>query len=129
MDNTLEFVLAVFVWFGGSGAIASAVALVIDIFKQFGLVKDGDAGKWSAALNLLGLTAFTVFFLFNPNVAFAQVDESLRLVMQVVGVVLALVLQLRTTPAVHSEAVWNKVPGFYTFPSSDYDDEDCDDED
>jgi hypothetical protein len=119
MDKTLEFVLAVFVWFGGSGAIAAAIALVIDLFKRFGLVKDGDAGKWSAALNLLGLTAFTVFFLFNPNVAFAEVDESLRLVMQVVGIVLALVLQLRTTPAVHNEGTWYAIPGFYSFDRSD----------
>lgn len=118
MNETLGFVLAIAVWFGGSRVIAAVVALLVDVFKRFGLVKDGDAGKWSAALNLIGLAGFSAYFLLNPSVPFADVDGTLQLVLNIALVVLAYVDQLDFSTIVHWRGVDNKTPLFYSHPKS-----------
>jgi len=106
----LEFLLAVMVWFGGSAAIASLVALLVDALKRFGVVKDGDSGKWAAGFNLLGLVGFSVYFFLNPAFAFAEMDAVLKNVLSVVQVILAYVMQLGLSPKVHVLGYFAKLP-------------------
>ena len=115
MNETLSLVLAIALWFGGSRVIAALVSLVVDVFKRFKLAKDGDAGKWSAAINLLGLGAFTAYFLLNPSAPFSAVDETLQLVMNIALVVLAYVDQLGFSRLIHTEGEWAGVPLFYSY--------------
>ena len=113
MNDTLALLLAIALWFGGSRVIAAVVALLVDVFKRFGLVKDGDAGKWSAAFNLIGLVGFAAYFMLNPAVPFSAVDETLKLVLDISLVVLAYVDQLDFSTLVHMRGIDNKTPLFY----------------
>lgn len=90
MENILNIVLQ----FGGLLGVAAAIAAVINVLKTFGLVKDGDAGKWSAALNLLAMAALIVLGLFAPQFDFAEIDAQAKAFAEVVAVVLGYVVQL-----------------------------------
>lgn len=58
------------------------IALVIDVLKHVGAVSDGNAGKWSAVLNLLGLAGIAVGLGLNPGFDFPKLDASLMIVAQ-----------------------------------------------
>lgn len=113
----IEFLLRIVVWFGGSATIAAIVAALVDVLKRFGVVKDGDAGRWAARFNLLFLAVFSVWFFLNPAFDFASVDESLKAALAVIQVVLGLVLQLATSQRVHLNGVF---AGVWPFKSFDF---------
>jgi hypothetical protein len=107
----LNFLLSILVWYGGSGAIAVLSALVVDILKRIpGLVKDGTAPQWASAVSLLGMIAFTAYFMLSPTVGFESVDASLALVVQIANIVLGLALQLFVPSAVHDAGKAANIP-------------------
>ena len=106
----LNFLLAILTWFGANATIAVIVPLIVDILKRFGVVKDGDAGKWSAGLNLLGLVGFSAYFLLSKSVDFGAMDATLKVILQIVQVVLAYAMQLFISPAVHNRALDSNLP-------------------
>ena len=116
----LSFLITVAVWFGGNAAIASLVALVVDLLKRIpGLVKDGTAGTWSAWLNLAALAGFAWYFL-QSGASFDAVNAQLENVLKLSGMVLAYVLQLKTSPAVHDIGFLGDLPllGYSTTDSA-----------
>jgi len=110
MEIDLNILLAIFIWFGGSGTIASLVALIVDILKRFKIVHDGDAGQVAAGINLFGLVVFSVYFFLNPAFDFASMDAVLRTVLAIIQIVLGFVLQLKMSPAVHDLGYLAKLP-------------------
>ncbi|MEM5774513.1 MAG: hypothetical protein AAGU05_05880, partial [Anaerolineaceae bacterium] len=47
--------------------LAALIAVLINLLKLAGLVKDGDAQTWSAALNLLGMAALFLLKVIRPK--------------------------------------------------------------
>lgn len=78
----------------GLAGFAALVALVINVLKTFGVVKDDTAELWSAGGNLLGLVALYLLRLFNPEFdvpgADAQVTTFVNAVTPLVGYILML---------------------------------------
>lgn len=78
----------------GLAGFAALVALLINILKSVGIVKDDKAEIWSAGGNLLGLIALYLLRLFNPefNVpnADAQISTFVSAVTPLVGYILML---------------------------------------
>ena len=62
----MEQIFDLFLQFGQLVGVAAAIAALVNVFKAFGLVKDGDAGKWAAALNLVALAVLVALKLFAP---------------------------------------------------------------
>lgn len=106
----LTTLLAVVLWVVGNRSIAALVALLVDIFKRFGLVKDGDAGKWAGALSLVGLVGFAAFFMLTPELSFELVDSRVTAVLQIAAVILAYVDQLGFAPKVHEVGAAAELP-------------------
>lgn len=110
MNLELNFLISIAVWFGGNSAIASLIALVVDLLKRIpGLVKDGTAGQWAAALNLLSLIGFSFYF-SAARVSFGVVDDQLESLLKLSGLITAMVLQLKTSTAVHDQAAQANLP-------------------
>ena len=63
--------------FGTLIGFASVVALLVNVGKLIGFVKDGMADKWVAGLNLLGVIALYVTRLVVPDFDVIQVDTVL----------------------------------------------------
>jgi hypothetical protein len=110
MELDLVFLLAILVWFGGNGTIAALVTLIVDVFKRFGLVKDGTSGQWSAALNLIGMAGFAVFYFSNPAISFGAIDGQLSLVLKIAQVVLGYFWQLDISQIIHFQSQMADLP-------------------
>ena len=98
----MEQILDLFLQFGQLVGVAACIAALINVFKTFGLVKDGDAGKWSAALNLIALAALVALKVFAPQFALEQVDAHAAMLAQILLIVLGYVVQLFGSDSVHS---------------------------
>lgn len=87
-DFDMNNLLGVFVKLSG---VAALVTTLVNAGKQFGLVKDGDAPKWTAGLNALGFGLFIAARIVNFDVA--PVDATLGNVANVLIALLALLGQ------------------------------------
>ena len=97
----MEQIFDLFLQFGQLVGVAAAIAALVNVFKAFGLVKDGDAGKWAAALNLVALAVLVALKLFAPGVALEQIDAQAAMLAQVLLIVLGYVVQLFGSTAAH----------------------------
>jgi len=76
---------------GALAGWAALVAVLINIGKLAGLVKDGQAGKYNLFLNLGGLVALTILKVFAPDVDILVLDSFAAQIAQVLVSILALV--------------------------------------
>jgi hypothetical protein len=73
---------------------AALVTLAVNVGKWTGVVNDGTAGKWSAALNLVMLAGIGVTMYFNPSFDFALLDAKLSEFARVAGIVFVYITQI-----------------------------------
>src|SRR3990167_643434 len=114
MVFSLQDLVQLIVAFGSMAGVAALVAVVIDVFKRFGLVQDGSSPRWSAALNLLALIAVVAARYFAPDVAVEFLDAQAGFVAQAAALILSLVMQLQVSPAVHDALVDNESPAAFS---------------
>ena len=79
-------------------------AFLIDLLKYVGVVDDGTAGKWSAAMNLLTLIAVAVYLKFFPTFDVQAADGQLYEFAKLCIYVFAYVTQIVGTKNVHAAA-------------------------
>lgn len=107
----INFLYSILIWFGGSGTIAILAALIVDILKYIpGLVKDGTSSQWAAAVSLIGMIGFSVYFFLSPAASFEMVDATLAIVVMIIKIVLGLVMQLFVPSAVHDAGAKANIP-------------------
>ena len=87
--------------FGILSGLPFVLGLLIDLLKQVGVVKPGDAGKWSAGFNLAGVIALTVLLKVNPSFDVPTWDAQLLEIAKAVVIVITWVLQLFGTQGAH----------------------------
>jgi len=86
---------------GSMAGLQALFSLGIDVSKWTGAVNDGDAGKWSALLNLIGvvLIAFTLYW--NPIFDFSTLDAQLADFAKFLAMAFSYVIQIAGTKWVH----------------------------
>ena len=82
--------------------IAALIAVVINLLKQAGVVKDGQAQTWSAGLNLVVLILLFLFNIFKPDIDIGEVDKQAAALAEVAVVVIGYVAQLLAAKATHA---------------------------
>ncbi len=80
---------------------AALIAVVINLLKLLGVVKDGDAQTWSAALNLLGLAALFLLKVIRPDIDPGQVDQQLEGLAKIALLIIGYITQLLTSKTTH----------------------------
>lgn len=87
--------------FGVLAGIPFVIGLVIDLLKQFGVVNDGSAGKWSAALNLVAIIGLAIALKLWPSFDYASLDAYIYEIGKALMVIITFVLQLVGTRSAH----------------------------
>jgi hypothetical protein len=100
----------IIIQFSSLAGCAALVAVIINILKQVGVVKDGTAGKWSAALNIVVLAILIAFKVFVPSIATDVLDGYAGQVAQILLVVLGYLVQLFTADDFHNLLAKLKIP-------------------
>jgi hypothetical protein len=89
------------------------IALMINVFKWAGVIKDGNAGKWSAVGNLVVVIGVSVVFKLYPQFDFGNVDAQIAEFAKVAGIVIAYIVQIVGSRQVHKALAHGlKVQGF-----------------
>ncbi len=78
--------------------VAAFFAFLINALKQFGIIEDGDAPRWNAALNLIALV---VLFVFGKTLNVPGIDQALGQIALLGMLILQLFGQMLVTRAVH----------------------------
>lgn len=77
------------------------IALVIDVLKYISAISDGNAGKISAILNLLGLAGIAIALEINPSFDFPKLDGSLVIIAKFGSLLFSYIVQIAGTKHVH----------------------------
>ena len=102
MEAILESVLSIFSNWGlfvGAGAL---IAIVINVLKYFGVVKDGEAPRWNAALNLGLIVVFVAVQLIWPGQSLQVIDTNLGLIAAILSFVFGYVLEIGSSKVTHA---------------------------
>lgn len=81
--------------------MAALIAVLINLLKLAGLVKDGDAQTWSAALNLLGMAALFLLKVIRPEFDPARVDQQLEGLAKIAMLIIGYISQLLASKTTH----------------------------
>jgi len=95
----LPTLLAQFMALAGVGAL---MALLVNILKVAGIVKDGDAPTWATGFNLVGLVVLLFLKVFVPQADIGQLDGIAATIAQIGILVLGLITQLLSAKAAHA---------------------------
>lgn len=104
----LSALLALFVTLGG---VAALVAVVINILKVFGIVKDGTAGNWSLVLNGVAFVVMVALGMF-AKITPEQFDAVAQQVATILIALLALLTQFGLTAKLHTVVANAGIPLF-----------------
>lgn len=97
--ETLQQILALWLSLAGVGA---GIALLINIGKTTGVVKDGQAQTWSAGLNLVGIVAVFVLKLVKPDLDWTFIDSQAQVLAEIGTLAFGFVLQLLSAKTTHA---------------------------
>jgi hypothetical protein len=91
LDNILRIVTG----FGALAGISAAVAMLVAFLRAFGVVKsDEQAGKATAALNLIAFITLVLFGVFRPDLSLDFLDSTAAKIASIGLFVLGFVLQM-----------------------------------
>lgn len=74
----------------GLAGLGGFVSMLVNILKMVGVVKDGTSDKWFEGINLLAFAVVAVIFFLNVNIDWAQVDDWLKVLSMLFGLVIQL---------------------------------------
>lgn len=82
------------------------ISLCINVLKWAGVITDGTAGKWSAALNLVGLAVIAATLAVNPAFDFIKLDAQLVDIARFGALVFGYIVQIAGTKYVHQAVTY-----------------------
>lgn len=95
MNFDATVILNILIQFAQLAGVAALLAAVLNVFKYFGLVKDGTAGTWYAALSLLVMGLMVFFHYFAPTVGIEFLDAQAAVIAKILLIVLGYLMQLK----------------------------------
>ena len=98
------------VQFAALAGVAALVAALVNILKTFGVVKDGDAQKWSAGFSLAAFVAFVALRLFKPEVNIDGLDTLAASISELALYILGFLVQIGLPAQVHRWLSDGEVP-------------------
>jgi len=99
--NKMDFNSLV-VQFGALVGVAALITAIVNIGKIAGIVKDGTAQTWSAALNIFGLITLFALNIFRPDIDVLALDSNAGQLANVLVVVSAYAVEIGASKLVHN---------------------------
>lgn len=94
-DSIVEKILRIATSFGALAGVSAGVGVIVSFLRAFNVVKsDEQAGKATAALNLLSFAALVLFGVFRPDLSLDFLDATAAKIASIGLFVLGLVLQM-----------------------------------
>lgn len=71
----------------GLAGLGALISILVNVLKVIGIVKDGYSELWYKGLNLLAFVGVAVVYLLEVEVDWSQVDEWLKMLAGLLGLV------------------------------------------
>ena len=84
------------------GGFAALIAVLINVLKSFGVIKDGQAGVWAAGANLAGLIGLFVAGIVAPEFDAAGLDGNMAQIAEILSLIFAFMVQNWVSKGTHS---------------------------
>ncbi len=107
----MQELLGIFEQLMALGGFAALIAMVINVLKTFGVVKDGQAGTWAAGLNLAGLIGLYVAGIVAPEFDISVLDANLAQIAEIFTLIFAFIVQNWVSKGTHSVLSSGGAPG------------------
>ena len=85
--------------------VAAGIAVLINIAKELGWVKDGKAQMWSVVLNIVAMGVMIGLKVFVPSMNIPDVDDKLIVVAEALTVLLGYIVQLASSKVSYEQAL------------------------
>jgi len=92
------------------GGFAAIAAIIVNVLKAVGVVKDGTAGTWAAGFNLAGLITLYALQVYAPEFDPSVVDSHLAQVAEILALILSYVMQNWVSQGTHKVLSKGNVP-------------------
>jgi hypothetical protein len=92
------------------GGVAAAIALIVNVLKTIGVVKNGQAGTWAAGLNLVGLIGLFVAGVVAPEFDIPGLDATIAQVVEILRLIFAFIVQNWISKSTHDVFSSGEVP-------------------
>lgn len=109
-SNPLDVILKIALGFGSLAGVSALVAVLVQIFKLVGLVKDSTAGQWAAGFNLVAFIGLVYFGIFQPSIVISVLDGYAAQIAQIALFVLGFVVQMTTSKTAYTAFKSARVP-------------------
>lgn len=97
----MDAILSVFENWGVFVGAAALIALLINLLKLVGVVKDGDAPKWNAGLNLAFIIGLAVVQAVVPDLSLKIIDEKMGTIAAIGTYVFGYILDIGISKLTH----------------------------
>ena len=87
--------------FAALAGVGAVIALVVNVLKTVGVVRDGQAQDFSLVLNLAGVAALVALRVFTPDLDVAGLDATAGKIAEAGVIVFGLVVQLYGSRLAH----------------------------
>ena len=91
--------------FGSLVGFPAAVALVVNVLKTIGVVKDDTSENWVAGLNVAGLAVLFGLKIFAPNFDVLGGDATLARIVEALQILVGLLVQLGVAKFTHQKVL------------------------
>jgi hypothetical protein len=108
--NPLDVIITIAAGFASLAGVAALVAVLVQIGKYFGVVKDATANQWTAGLNLIAFIALMYFGVFQPSLTLALLDGYASQIAEIAVFILGFLVQMTTSKPVYALLKYAKVP-------------------
>jgi hypothetical protein len=108
--TVLDAILKIALGFASLAGVASAVTVLVQLFKWAGLVKDGSSSNWTSTLNLIAFIVLVSFRIFQPSIAVDVLDGYAAKVAEIAMFALGLFVQMTTSKPVYDALKKAQVP-------------------
>jgi hypothetical protein len=100
--DVLNIVVKIVLGFASLVGVSQLVAVIVNLLKVIGLVKDGTADKWAAGLNLAFFIALCAFGVFVPGLALEILDGYAGQIAMVLLFILGFIVQITGSQTAHT---------------------------
>ena len=97
LNSVLPLILQVVEVFVSLVGVAMLIAALVNLLKLVGIVTDGNATNWTAALNLVAFIGIVAWRLLNPTVEIEQIDAIFKSIAVVIGFVITYLVQIKAS--------------------------------
>lgn len=106
----LDMIVGLTVQFVSLLGVAALIAVIVNILKVFGAVKEGTSAYWASSLGLAAFIALAVLGIFKPDLTLAFLNDAALKIATIMTFVLGFIVQIAAAPLFHKALSTGGVP-------------------